>query len=199
MYLPLKKSEYDRLKYFRFINFVIFENIPQLAIQVYYLSYYSNNKLNILPIVFISVALTVLSLLFGGIKIAISMIDDRRYSPKRTFAYESKIHCHFVIECDKIHPIHSYSHGKIERSLLTVLNTCQDQSRWYGRNDVFYSVECYHIDCEFSLHKLTAYCEFSIYTLEQNHKSVVNRFHANIVDMLHDNSSSIAKELHRVE
>ena len=35
-YFPLTKSEHDIFKAYRFINIVLLENVPQLAIQIMY-------------------------------------------------------------------------------------------------------------------------------------------------------------------
>ena len=182
-YFPLKQSEYNHLKYLRFINFVILESLAQFGIQMYYLTNYENESSSILPIVFISISLTVISLLFGGIKVAISAIDECINSPKRKFAYETKIDGNFMIEYEDLRSIHAFCHSKMQRCFLAVLNTCNDRTHWVGRSDVFYSIECYHIDCEYYLNQLVVYFELTVFTMNENHKSVIHKLRQNIVEM----------------
>ena len=186
MYFPLKQSEYNHLKYLRFVNFILLENLPQFAIQLYYLTNYSSGDENssVLPIVFLSISLTIVSLLFGGIKVGISAIDECINSPKRKFAYETKIDCNFMIEFDNLRSIQAFCHSKMQRCILTVLNTCNDRTYWVGRSDVFYSIECYHIDCEYYLNQLGIYFELTVFTMNENHKTVIQKFSQNIIEML---------------
>ena len=69
-YFPLKKNEYNMLRYPRFINLILFENIPQFIIQLIYIfgTNYVENNIDGISIVFISLALTSVSLLFGFLK-----------------------------------------------------------------------------------------------------------------------------------
>ena len=198
-YFPLKQSECNDLKYLRFINFVLLENIPQFIIQLYYLIHYSNSDVAILPIVFLSLAMTVISLLFGGIKIGISTVDECIHSPKRNFEYETKLCGNFMIECKKLRTIHGFCHNKIQRCMLMVLNTCSDRSHWYGRSDAFYEIECYHIDCEYYLSKLTVYFELTIFTMTENHKNIVSRIRDNMVSMLNQESTPNANQFCQVK
>lgn len=64
-------------------------------------------------------------------------------------AYQTKIDGNFMIEYDDLRAIHAFCHSKMEKCLLTVLHTCNDRSQWVRRSDVFYKIECYHIDCVF--------------------------------------------------
>ena len=204
-YFPLKQNEYDRLKYLKFINFVVFENIPQFAIQLYYLTHYDidngySNESNVVPIVFISTSLTIVSLLFGGIKVGMSIIDECIHSPKGTFAYETKISGNFMLKYKEILTIHAFCHCKIQQCMLSILNTCNDRADWVGRSDVFYSIECYHIDCEYYLNQLVVYFELTVFTMNENHRVVIHKLRKNIVEMLHGDPSpnSIHSQLRQV-
>ena len=189
-YFPLKQSEYNHLKYLRFINFVLFENIPQFVIQLHYLTQHNNNESSILPIVFISISLTIISLLFGSIKMGISIMDECIHSPTRTFAYETKIGGNFTLQYNNLRYIHAFCHSKMKRCVRSTLNACDDRIFWVGRSDVFFEMECYHIDCEYYLNQLMVYFELKVFTMEENHKHVIHKLRENIVQMLDTSLSS---------
>ena len=204
MYLPLKKSEYNNLTYFRFVNFTLLENIPQFIIQLYYLLHHNGNdqdnqESSQLPIVFLSLGLTVISLIFIGAKIFISAMGDCFCSPRRNFAYKTTMHVNFVIDSNKFQRIHAFCHSKMQQCMLDVINTCDDRADWHGRSDVFYDIEVYHISCQHYLNKLIIYCQWTIFTMHDNHTSVIQKFRQNIIDMLADNGCQNAQQLHKVE
>ena len=60
--MPLKRNESASLKKYRFINIILLENIPQIAINIIYCITYSQNYSNI---VFFSLTFSILSILFG--------------------------------------------------------------------------------------------------------------------------------------
>ena len=187
-YFPLKLSEYNHLKYLRFINFIILENIPQFTIQLYYLTHYNYNNTDdesdILPIVFLSISLTIVSLLFGGIKVGISIIDECINSPKATFSCETTIGGNFILQYKNLRSIHAFCHSRMQLCMLSILDTCNDRAHWVGRSDVYYNIECYHIDCQYYLNQLTVYFELKVFTMNENHKIVIHKLRENIVQML---------------
>ena len=189
-YLPLKQSEYDKLQYLRFINFVLMENIPQFFIQIWYLFVDNADEDELLPIVLAALFMTVVGLLFGILKIVKkgmeeqcvysciscmnrmkgnNIIDDRNRLMKLREDYnaKTKISCQFMIQCakpDKFCKAHGFCHKKMGSSLKMVLDTCKDKKYWYGRNNVFYSIECYHIESQYHLNRLTTFFELNLFT-----------------------------------
>ena len=199
-YFPLKQSEYDQLKYFKFVNFILLESIPQFSIQLYYLTQYNNNQSSILPIVFVSLALTVISLLYGGIKITMSIIDEYINSPKQKFAYETNFNVIFILEVSDLNKIHAFCHSKMQQYIMSVLATCNDHTQWNGRSDVYFDVECYDIECKLYSNQLIIYFELKVFTMLKNHKNVIEKLSVNITAMLDGNVlSPNAIQLRKVE
>ena len=189
-YFPLKQSEYNQLKYLKFVNFILLESIPQFGIQLYYLTNYDRNESSILPIIFVSISLTVISLLFGGIKIGISVIDEYINSPKRKFAYETKFNGNFIIELSDIKKIHAFCHSKMQKCIMNVLNTCNDRAHWNGRSDTYFDVECYDIEFEFYSNQLIIHFEITMFTMMENHKNSTQKLSSNIISMFDGSFSS---------
>ena len=185
-YFPLKINEYNSLQYLRFVNFILLENIPQFIIQLMYL-FQSNESIQLLPIVFIALFMTVVGLLFGILKICKRSIEEEcqcirfkcpgindnstdstpiRWERRHDHNVHTKINCHFVIQCKKARfkSGNAFCHKKMSKSLKMVLNTCHDKRYWHGKNNVYYDIECYHIESQHHLNRLTVYFELNLYT-----------------------------------
>ena len=188
-YLPLKRDEYEKLQYLRFINFVILENIPQFMIQLWYLFFTSSSNGSggdkFLPIVFVALFMTIVGLLFGMLKVLKKLMEENcvysclsrneKFSKKHNswlmklrddYDIKTKINCQFVIECSKprFRQAHGFCHKKMGNSLKMVLDTCKDKKYWHGRNNVFYTIECYHIESQYHLNRLTVFFELNLFT-----------------------------------
>ena len=117
--------------------------------------------------------MTVIGLLFGFLKIAKNCIEEKCSCNLNCVAIDTgdmydnttlskmgndcnihtKINWHFIIECQDppFRKANAFVHKKIGQSLKMVLNTCHDKKYWHGRDNVFYSIECYHIESQYHL------------------------------------------------
>ena len=188
-YFPLKFDEYNRLQYLRFVNFIILENIPQFFIQIWYLFFAesSDGSDQFLPIVFIALCMTIIGLIFGILKILKNGIEEKcacisiptlkSKNGEENDAYDlsrmgndynihSKLNFHFMIECSKskFRKATAFCHKKIASSLKMVIDTCHDKHYWHGKNHIFYGIECYHIESQYHLNRLTFYFELNLFT-----------------------------------
>ena len=188
-YFPLKQSEYNQLKYFKFVNFILLESIPQFGIQLYYLTQYTSNQSSILPIVFVSLSLTLTSLLYD-IKIGMSVIYEYINSAKQKFTYETNFNVTFILAVSDLNKIHGFCHSKMQQCIMSILATCNDHTQWNGRSDEYFDVECCDIECELYSNQFIIYFELKVFTMIKNHKNVIEKLSANITAMLDANVSS---------
>ena len=119
----LTKNEKNHLRSLQFVNIVIFENIPQLLIQLIYITSVALNETSI--IVFISMIFTILSLVFSIMR-EISVCCQ--FKSEKSTINKHDIYCFFSIEmslkCDSFEWQHAFAHNKIESCIQNVIKNC---------------------------------------------------------------------------
>ena len=185
---PLKTKEYDQLRKYRFVNVIMLENIPQLILQLIYIFTINNGGSgvsNISPIVFISMTLSILSIIFAIVKesarIAAIRYDDNNFMTN--YSHVTSMKGYFIIESSKLNYYHNFSHKKIQQCLKIVMDTCGDHKCWTNTNDFLYNIEIYYIkDMISNLDQCRAY--FEIITKYHERKlSAFAQFKQNIIDI----------------
>ena len=186
-YISLKKEEFNQLRYYKFFTVIICENIPQFIIQCLFL-HNSYSKVNIndetqgLAIVFITLILTLISLLMALLSIITYFIKQVISNNKSGFMYQTNIAGHFKIDCQKLNKHHLFAHNKISKCLKQVFDgnyhrknslNGYDMHPWVGRNDVFYTFEVYWIQDNRLLNCVTIYFDLYVLTMETNHANVM--------------------------
>lgn len=195
-FFSLKKEEYEKLKYWKFINIIIFENIPQFAIQCMYIISARENDDNqiFLPIAFLSLLLTLISLVFGILWIVTFFCENNVTSIRKQLNCESKITGDLIIECDSLNIYHMYCHGKLQSCLKQVFEASEHSNEWVGCDDVFYHFQVYFLQDEHLLHKLKAYYQLQVLTTESNHDNIINKVILTLNQMI-NNHSKLSKNL----
>ena len=185
---PLKTKEYDQLRKYRFVNVIMLENIPQLILQLIYIFTINNGGSgvsNISPIVFISMTLSILSIIFAIVKesarIAAIRYDDNNFMTN--YSHVTSMKGYFIIESSKLNYYHNFSHKKIQQCLKIVMDSCGDHKSWTNTNDFLYNIEIYYIkDMISNLDQCRAY--FEIITKYHERKlSAFAQFKQNIIDI----------------
>ena len=188
--MPLKTNEYDKLRKYRFLNIAALENVPQLFLQCIYVFNIKSNGINdVSPIVFISMTLSILSILFAIVKES-ARISDKRYENMNftiNYTHTSRMCGYFIIESSKLNYYHNFCHKKIEQCLRIVMDSCADHKCWTNTGDFTYSIEVYYIkDMISNLDQCRAYFEVvcKYHQRKRNHKNnVFKKFYQNINDM----------------
>ena len=188
--IPLKASEYDELRKYRFLNVVAFENVPQLFLQCIYVFNIKSNGINdVSPIVFISMTLSILSIVFAIVKES-ARISDKRYADINftiNYTHTSRMCGYFIIESSKLNYYHNFCHKKIEQCLRIVMDSCADHKCWTNTGDFTYSIEVYYIkDMISNLDQCRAYFEIVCKYHQRkrsNKNNVFKKFHQNVNDM----------------
>ena len=202
-YFPLKKSEYDKLKYYRIVNIVLLENVPQFLIQLIYLVSNGNNDGEPLSIVFITLILSILSILFNLSKLVTIFLFNNVSvtNAKRKYNYETKIGINFAIECDKQYILlrhqHCYMHNKISKAMKQTLDVSEYNNLWTGKSDIFYSIECYYIDNQSYYNKLVVYVNILVYTMALTNKNVITTLSETTINIMNKNTQ-IGEKFHNV-
>lgn len=197
-YLPLKKKEYDALKYHRFINLFMLENLPQFIIQILYLTLNKNDNVIYVPIVFITLILTTISLLFTIFKIIFIIVGncDTKLNRDATTYQECSIKGQFLIEGDEINigkEYHSFHGKKMQLCLTQILDDCvHEKNHKWSENinkDIFYQIECFYIENKFLLRQLIIYFELIVYVniSSCNNKKIIYQ----IVDSVKEDMDTI--------
>ena len=179
---PLKVEEADQLRKYRFSNIVLFENLPQLAIQILYIfgfgrvfnvfgsSNDDGKEIDQLsPIVFVSMMFSILSIVFASVKecsrvcdnICTSRTNSNALSGNHT--HETTIKASLVIKSTKLVPNHVFCKGKVGKCLHGTLDTCSNARKWTGRSDFVYFIEVYYIsELIYGLNQLEAFFDVKI-------------------------------------
>lgn len=191
-------------------------SIPQFTIQLWYLSIQNgkvndtdrdddenNNDHELLPIVIVALVSTSISIVFGLLKIVKQLLyEDICLNPQNTYEYQTSIKCNFLIKCDgKVSMSKSFSfcHNKIQNAIKQTLNTCEYNGSWTNRSDVFYSVECYHIETQHYLRKLFVYFDTDLYGVQsETHSKIANKMQKSIIKMF-DSSCDTGKDFSQVK
>ena len=190
-HFQIKSNEYDQLKKYKFINITVFENIPQLTIQLFYLLYYNyssvfgnksvDNDTNLFdfssnsddgssdstasPIVFLSMVFSVVSLIFALIK-EISRIAYNKSLEKHENSqmnYTSIIDGILTIESKNLNNFHNFCHSRLKYCLNSVLDTCDNSQLWANRSDTYYKIEIYFIkDMIHTMHQIQAFFQITV-------------------------------------
>ena len=174
--LPLKKKEYFVLKNIKFINIVVLENIPQFIIQIIYVVTTDKNKIT--PIVFLSMAFSVLSILL----LVMSEISRlcQLCRPKQT-KYSDKIligSC-LTIKSPLLRQHHAFSNKKIESCILDVFEHSKNVriSNLFTRSDISVDIECFYINQSIrSLQMMKAYFEITILAYDSNVEELFRQY-----------------------
>ena len=178
--LSLKKYENMQLKHLKFLNITLFENIPQFVIQIIYI--FSVDSENLSPIVFLSMILSILSIILTLFSES-SRICQLCRPRQEKFGYETTIISCLTIECDKLKSHHQFAKKKIENSIFDVLTHSNDEkiSQLRMRSDVSFSIECFYIVSSIkTLGSMTVYFEIAILSINDNFQQI---FHENIENM----------------
>lgn len=164
-YFPLKSKEFQQLAKFRFVNIVLMENIPQIMIQLSYIFYFSE-KNNISVIVFFSMVLSVLSLVFSFVthmsRLCYYLYENQT---KQQFRYVSDISGMVTVESKYLNKSHIFCHKRMQLLIKDVLDTCDDHHLWVNRSDVRYSLEVYFINDHIcSMNQFDAYFTLNVHS-----------------------------------
>ena len=178
----LKSEEYNTLRPYRFINIVIFENLPQLAIQIVYLVLVTkeNTIYKANAIVFISMIFSILGLLLAFIRETSRQLDNHHNKKSRKVEFGSRINASLFIKSRNLTFYHNFCHKKLGTCLQTCLNTCDDSKEWVNRDNVKYDIEVYYInDMMSTLNQIQicyeiklSYNQFKLETFYDNLKSI---------------------------
>ena len=144
-YFPLKKQEYLQLKNVRFCNIVIFENIPQLAIQLSYIFYYSGDDKDISVIVFFSMAFSLLSLLFAVLNEILLLYTQHSHYEHLGYTEVCQVNGIITIESEHLNKKHKFSHSRMRSAIGKILEHCDSGRLWINSSNVSYSTEVYYI------------------------------------------------------
>ena len=162
-----------------------------------------NNGVNeILPIVIIALITTFISITFGVLKIIKQILfEDVCLNPKKTYKHETKITFSFMIDYNnngnnrkkrafKMSKGHLFCHNKIETAVNQVLRICDNNKLWNNQSNVFYNVQCYHIESQHYFKKITIFFQIYLYSSQlDKHFEILNKLQDTIGDMLDKNTS----------
>ena len=183
--LQLKRSESERVSNFRFINVVILENIPQLAIQIAYLFQNSNAGSSVSSLVFISMTFSILSIIMSFL-LQISRIChllSRNNKLEGLFTHKIEICGILSIQSSKLKRRHVFAHSQLEQSMYDVLNTCEHANQWHQRSDTRYTIEIYYIKNYIkTLRKIDATFIINVFTFA-DYKRISQTFKHTIEEM----------------
>ena len=196
--LPLKQDEYFLLKNLKFLNIVLFENIPQFIIQIIYIITRSRDDSNgnsITPIVFLSMIFSVLSIILVLFSQS-SRICQLCRPQESKFANKTIIESCLTIKSSLLKKQHGFANKKIETSLLDVLShaSYENNNDSIGeisisrRSDISFNIECFYIVSSIkTLDTIKAYFEITVFHNDASSKNIIfnnvkamgNKQHAN--------------------
>lgn len=115
------------------------------------------------PIVFVSLAFTMLSLTLSFMQ-EISRLCAPLQTSKRNFSHITDVKGNLKISSKHLKWPHLFAHSRIETCIGAVLDTSKDSVLWKDRNDVLYLIEVYHIqDRIFVMNEIDVYFQIKMY------------------------------------
>ena len=126
-YFPLKRVEFEDAQSLRFVNILLFENIPQVAIQFAYV--YLRNGSNIGSIVFISMVLSLLSIILQVMRFASTRekcqktLVNLNKKSQQGFKYSTTINTQFDILSQQLKKYHAFCYNHITTCLKSLLKS----------------------------------------------------------------------------
>ena len=162
---PLRQKEVEQLKHLKFINIVLLESVPQFCIQIAYLVSVSSDNRS--AVVYFSTCFTVVSLLFQAeaelLRICKVCAHSGPTNIHQQFTHKTKFQYHFTLESPNLRYGHTFAYRNIEKSIMAVINTCDDKKLWIDRNDITYDIEVYYISERIiTLHEMDIYFELKL-------------------------------------
>ena len=157
--------------------------------QVIYLRIKSDSDDSVNNIVFLSMVLSVLSIIAASLS-QISRCCEGCRSKSHKFTNKLELSGKLVINSQDLQNRHGFAHNKISDCVNDVLETCQDSKKWTNRSDVNYTIEVFYIQNYISTLKeihasflievfiLGDYFDISE-TMQQNIQSMGVRMHKN--------------------
>ena len=172
-HFPLKRDEYQNLKNSQFLLVVVLENIPQLCIQMAYLTIKtdsSDNGLNL--IAFISMVFSVLSII-SSIMAQTSRICQCFRTRAGKYGYNITINGCLCLKSSSLKHVHAFAHNKIRRCIFDTIQATDEgalkQIVRNSRSDVAFSVEVFYFEDHISTMKeLNCYFEIEILSHDRN-------------------------------
>ena len=136
--LSLKWSEHERLKFYRFGNILLLENLPQVVLQTLYVAY--SNSFNEIAIV--SMIFSVLSIILA----CVLRISECRYisNIKRKFRYKARIVGEYEIKCVNINAKHIYSNKSMAKCIYETLT--KELGVALGERSNLLTVEVFYVE-----------------------------------------------------
>ena len=96
-------------------------------------------------LVIFSIILTVLSLLFSFASTAV-IVSNLLMGYNKHVQEIVNVAVKFTLKCDKFASRHGFIHHKLEKSVLSVLRTCERSDLWIDRSDTRLKVELFYIN-----------------------------------------------------
>lgn len=185
--LPLRKCEYNQLRHFKFINIVLFENLPQFLIQILYLVTTDVSDQSIM--VYFSFMFTAVALLFAFESELLHVCqlcckNGKNGKYNGAFTYENKFDCKMTLSCSKFQYRHSFGKMNVNKAILSVLNTSDDNNLWLERSDVRLEIETYYVDERIhTLQEMDCYFEILLLTMGKPDKQLITKMKQNLLEM----------------
>ena len=151
-----KKSDYNdwtQLQNYRFVNLIILGTVPQMIIQILYIT--SSNDIENgykSPVADMALIFSLLSLTIG-IMVQFSRICQHFRHRNVKFLHNNIVTCRLFIKCDSLHGYHECTHNKLESCLNGVLRLSSSLMDLHHRLDTSFCINVYHIESNIELLK----------------------------------------------
>lgn len=177
----LKKSDIQTLENYKFFNYILLENIPQLIIQQLYI--FTNESSDINDVVYIALTFTCLSLIAAFLRQASRLCQQRRKRNLK-FLYNDVLTCKLTMDCVNLKSYHPCSRLRIQECLIACLRVSPQLKQLHHRLDTSISIEVYNIENNIKLLKsMIVTFDVNILTNHNDNESMTNVIRQNIVTM----------------
>ena len=180
-YIPLKENEYNQNKAFnllRFCNIIVLENIPELIIQIIYISDVNNHQIN--TIAFIALISSIMSVALALWRWYLN-ISNLFYQHLDKFSHLSTIKMKCTFKSNKFENQHVFAYVKISQALKSVLRNAS----YIKQGNVRQEIEVYYLYFDKAQKTLDVY--FDVRLLHPQSKIISKQFKENIYDLVEFN------------